>query len=132
MTLIGAEFFAVFTYSFITSLREVIEAVLVIGIVASYLTRLDRRDLYRDVILGIIAAIVFSIGLGVVFLIAFDELGIYQELFEGVVMLLAAAVLTWMIYWMTRFRFPSNPTDLKLMKRCRLLWSWKSISTKLP
>ncbi|MFX0062234.1 MAG: FTR1 family protein [Candidatus Hermodarchaeota archaeon] len=96
------DIFSTLIFSFIASLREVIEAALIIGIIASYLGRLDRRDLYRDVILGILAAITFSIGMAVVFLTIFQGLTEYQELFEGVIMLLAAGVLTWMILWMAR------------------------------
>lgn len=89
-------------FSFVTSLREVLEAALIIGIIASYLTFINRRDLYRDVIYGILAAIGFSITMAWVFIIFFTGLNEYQKLFEGIVMLIAAGVLSWMIIWMNR------------------------------
>ncbi|MHA2247791.1 MAG: FTR1 family iron permease [Candidatus Hodarchaeales archaeon] len=89
-------------FSFITSLREVLEAALVIGIITSYLTMVDRRDLYRDVFYGVFAAIIFSLGMAWIFLTFFTDLVEYQKLFEGIAMLLAAAILSWMIVWMTR------------------------------
>lgn len=89
-------------FSFVTSLREVLEAALIIGIIASYLTLIDRRDLYRDIFYGAFAAIVFSFGMAWVFLTFFTDLAEYQKLFEGITMFLAAVVLSWMIIWMTR------------------------------
>lgn len=89
-------------FSFITSLREVLEAALIIGIIASYLTFIDRKDLYRDVLYGVLGAIGVSIGMAWVFLTFFAGLEEYQKLFEGIVMLLAAGVLSWMILWMNR------------------------------
>ncbi len=89
-------------FSFITSLREILEAALIIGIISSYLILIDRKDLYRDVVYGVLGAIIFSIGVAWIFLNIFRGLEEYQELFEGVLMFLAAGVLTWMIIWMSK------------------------------
>lgn len=89
-------------FSFVTSLREVLEAALIIGIIASYLAIVDRRDLYRDILYGVLVAIIFSLGMAWVFLTFFTDLAEFQKLFEGISMLLAAVVLSWMIVWMTR------------------------------
>lgn len=89
-------------FSFVTSLREVLEAALIIGIIASYLAIVDRRDLYRDILYGVLAAIIFSLGMAWVFLTFFTDLAEYQKLFEGIAMFLAAVVLSLMIVWMTR------------------------------
>ena len=89
-------------FSFVTSLREVLEAALIIGIITSYLTIVDRRDMYRDILYGVFAAIIFSLGMAWVFLTFFTDLAEYQKLFEGITMFLAAVVLSWMIVWMTR------------------------------
>jgi high-affinity iron transporter len=89
-------------FSFVTSLREVLEAALIIGIITSYLTLIGRRDLYRDIFYGVFAAIIFSLGMAWVFLTFFTDLAEYQKLFEGIAMFLAAVVLSWMIVWMTR------------------------------
>ena len=96
------EIFGSVIFSFVTSLREVLEAALIIGIIASYLTIINRKDLYRDILYGVFAAILFSLGMAWVFLNFFTDLAEYQKLFEGVAMFLAAVVLSWMILWMTR------------------------------
>lgn len=88
-------------FSFVTSLREILEAALIIGMIGSYLTVIDRKDLFKDVLLGIVAAIILSIGMAWIFLTLFAGLDEYQKLFEGVVMFLAAGVLTAMILWMS-------------------------------
>lgn len=96
------EFLGIAIFSFVTSLREVLEAALIIGIIASYLTMIDRKDLHRDILYGVLGAILFSVGIAWVFLTFFKDLAEYQKLFEGIVMFLAAAVLSWMIVWMAR------------------------------
>lgn len=89
-------------FSFVTSLREILEAALIIGMIGSYLTVIDRRDLFKDVLLGIIAAIILSIGMAWIFLTLFAGLEEYQKLFTSGVMFLAAGVLTAMIIWMSK------------------------------
>ena len=95
-----SEILSIFVISFISSLREMLEAVLIIGIIISYLQIIDRKDLYRDVLYGALAAIFVSIGLAWFFLAILDGVGGYQELFEGIIMIVAAGFLTWMIIWM--------------------------------
>lgn len=87
--------------SLLLSLREGLEAALVIGIVLGALAKLKRRDLNRPVWLGTGLAVLASV------LVAFllDLLGLEfegrgEQIFEGFAMLLAAGVLTWMIFWM--------------------------------
>ena len=88
---------SIFIFSLVTSLREVLEAALIIGIILGYLTYINRRDLYKEVIVGIISSIVFSLILGILLLTVFESLIEYQELFEGVIMILAAIMLTYII-----------------------------------
>jgi high-affinity iron transporter len=89
--------------SFLITLREGLEAALIVGIVFSVLRKLEEADRSRPVWLGVLSAIVASIiaGLALNALgVAFDGRG--EQVFEGVAMLLAASVLTWMIFWMQR------------------------------
>ncbi len=97
-----SEILSIFVISFISSLREMLEAVLIIGIIISYLHIIDRKDLYRDVLYGVLAAIFVSIGLAWFFLAILEGVGAYQELFEGIIMIVAACFLTWMIIWMMK------------------------------
>jgi len=87
--------------SFLLSLREGLEAALIIGIVLGFLLKLKRTELNKTVWLGAGVAAVLSfvaaIGLNL-FGMQFEGFG--EKIFEGVSMLLASGVLTWMILWM--------------------------------
>jgi len=89
--------------SFLLSLREGLEAALIIGIVVGVLHKLGRRDLTSAVWRG--AAIAGAFSLFVAFLlqtIGAEIEGRAEEIFEGSAMLVAAVILTWMIFWMRR------------------------------
>ncbi|MFX1606374.1 MAG: FTR1 family protein [Promethearchaeota archaeon] len=85
----------------IISLREGIEAALVIAIMLSYLRRTNQTDLRKYVISGTIVAIFASLGVAVVVGLLW---GIFEgpmlNIFEGSVVLIAAVLLTTMIVWM--------------------------------
>jgi len=89
--------------SFLLSLREGLEAALLIGILIGALYKMNRPDLKLPVWAGVISAMVASLGAGIVLyqLGALFE-GDAEKIFEGVTMLFAAAVLTWMIFWMNK------------------------------
>ena len=89
--------------SFLLSLREGIEAALLIGIVLGALRKLNRSNMAPAVWYGALTAVVVSLVTGVL-LTAFGLSleGAAEQIFEGVTMLLAATVLTWMIFWMNR------------------------------
>ena len=85
------------------TLREGLEAALIVGIVLSALRRVGRKGYSRPVWLGVVVAIVVSVAAGLLLNalgVAFEGRG--EEIFEGIAMLLAASVLTWMIFWMQR------------------------------
>jgi high-affinity iron transporter len=85
----------------IISLREGIEAALIIAIMLSYLRKTDQTDLRKYVISGTVAAILSSFGVAVVVGLLW---GIFEgpmlNIFEGSVVLIAAFLLTTMIVWM--------------------------------
>lgn len=83
------------------SLREGLEAALIIGIVLGVLRKTGRPDLNRPLWAGVISALILS-GLSALLLRVVDaELeGTAEQIFEGVTLLLATGVLTWMIFWM--------------------------------
>lgn len=84
-------------------LREGLEAALIVAIVLAYLNRIGRRDRFSAVWLGAGAALVISVVTGVVLFLTVGELeGDARRLAFVVVMLSAAALLTWMIFWMRR------------------------------
>lgn len=89
--------------SYLLSLREGIEAALIIGIVLGALRKMRRMDLSPAVWIGVISASLLSILAGVLLTtlgLSFE--GQAEQIFEGITMLLAAGVLTWMIFWMSR------------------------------
>lgn len=82
-------------------LREGFEASLVVGIVLAFLDRTGRRDGFVTVWAGVAAALALSLLVAVALFAAGAELeGRSEAIFEGVVMLTAAGLLTWMIFWM--------------------------------
>ena len=89
--------------SFLLALREGIEAALIVGIVLGVLKKMNRLDRVPYVWLGVAAAAAVSIlgAIGLNLMGAKLE-GAAEQVFEGVTMLLAASVLTWMIFWMQR------------------------------
>jgi len=89
--------------AFLITLREGLEAALIVGIVLSALRKLGHADRSKSVWAGVLAAVAVSVIVGLVLNslgIAFAGRG--EEIFEGIAMLLAAGVLTWMIFWMQR------------------------------
>ncbi len=89
--------------AFLITLREGIEAALIISILLAYLRQLGRFDRATLVWWGSGAAIAISVGVAaVLFAIEGEFQGTGEQVFEGVVSLTAVAVLTWMIFWMRR------------------------------
>ena len=84
-------------------LREGFEASLIVGIVLAFLHRTGRRDGFWPVWIGAGAALAISAGAGILLFAVGAELeGRAEAAFEGATMLFAAALLTWMIFWMRR------------------------------
>jgi high-affinity iron transporter len=89
--------------SFLLSLREGLEAALIIGIVLGAMRKTDRTDLNRSLWIGVISAVVVSLLTALLLRGIGEELeGRSEQIFEGFTLLLAAGVLTWMIFWMNK------------------------------
>ncbi|WP_423459247.1 iron uptake transporter permease EfeU [Ottowia sp. VDI28] len=88
---------------FLIMLREGIEAALIVGIVASYLAQSGRRDFMPAVWVGVLLATALSLFAGAgLQLVAAEFPQKQQELFEGIVGLIAVAMLTSMVFWMRK------------------------------
>lgn len=89
--------------AFLITLREGIEAALVISIILAYLNTTGRRDRHGTVWAGGGVALIVSLISGAVI---FSTAGALsegaEEAFEGIASLAAVGVLTWMIFWMRR------------------------------
>jgi high-affinity iron transporter len=91
------------TAGLLTGLREGVEAALIVAIVLAYLKRSGNADQAPKVWLGAGLAVLLSIVAGYVIFTTAGELGTpYEQYFEGGSMLIAAAVVTWMLFWMRR------------------------------
>ncbi len=89
--------------SYLLSLREGIEAALIVGIVLGALRQMRRTDLSSSVWFGVFIASALSVLAGILLtVLGLSFEGRAEEIFEGVTMLFAAGVLTWMIFWMSR------------------------------
>jgi len=89
--------------TFVIGLREGLEASLIVGIVAGFLGRQGRRDALRQVWIGVIAAVLICIAVGVALeVISADLPQAEQEGLETVIGLFAVAMVTYMVVWMRR------------------------------
>jgi high-affinity iron transporter len=87
----------------VTGLREGVEAALIVGIILAYLAQTGNRQHFGKIWIGTLAAVGLSLVLGVVLFVTVGEFQApYEQLFEAATMLLAAGVLTWMLFWMRR------------------------------
>lgn len=89
--------------TYLLSLREGLEAALIIGIVLGALSKIRRTDLAPAVWLGALSAV----GVSILTAILLTGFGMSleaeaEQIFEGITMLIAAGILTWMIFWMRK------------------------------
>jgi high-affinity iron transporter len=88
---------------FLLALREGVEAALIISIVLGMLKKMNRDDRALVVWLGMTVAVLLSVAVAIVLgVIGAEFEGAAEQAFEGLTMLFAAAVLTWMIFWMQK------------------------------
>ena len=95
-------------------LREGVEASMIVAILLAYLNRTGQRQYFRDVFIGVGAALLLAAGGGV---IAYETIKSYdgsraQTIFETGTYLLAAVVLTYMTFWM-QSHAPGLSTELQ-------------------
>ena len=84
--------------AFIITLREGVEAALIVGITLAYLNKIQRSDLRKLVYAALASAFVASVGVA----IALSRLDLNEDIYEGWVMLAAAFFVVTMIVFMMR------------------------------
>src|SRR5215470_15505644 len=84
--------------SLIITLREGVEAALVVGITLVYLAKIGRSDLRRVVYWALATAVAGSVGAAIVL----SRTNWNQDIFEGWVMLGAAFFVVTMVWFMAR------------------------------
>jgi len=89
--------------SFIITFRETLEAALIVGIILAYLVKTKRQKYNNIVYIGIVSAIITSI-IGAILFNSFAGgfTGRAEEIFEGIAMLFASFLITFMILWMLK------------------------------
>jgi len=91
------------TTGLLTGLREGVEAALIVSIILVYLARTGNQRHFGQIWAGTGVALAVSIGVGVVLWVTIRGLeGPAEQIFEGFATLLAAGVVTWMLFWMRR------------------------------
>lgn len=88
---------------FLIMFREGLEAALIVSLIASYLKRTQRGHWLGTVWCGVIVAAALCLGLGIVINETTGEFPQKeQELFEGLVAVVAVCILTYMVFWMRK------------------------------
>ncbi len=89
--------------SLLITLREGLEAALIVSIVLAYLSKMEYRHGFSRVWWGVAAAVLFSLAVGAgIFSLGLAFEGSAEQIFEGSAMLLAVLVLSWMVVWMKK------------------------------
>ena len=89
-----------FVQSFVLLLREGLEAILVVGALMAFLTKTGAGRRRRDIHVGVGAAIGASLLTALLLETIFQVSRARQETLEGMVMLVAAAMLFYVSYWL--------------------------------
>ncbi len=93
----------VYTDAVLVTLRESLEAFLIIGVFAGLATKLGaprtRRHLYAGAFVALVVSVLAAVGIDRLAREIYESTG-SAEVFEGVASLLAVAILTYMIAWM--------------------------------
>lgn len=93
------------TAALIITLRETLEAALVVGVILAYLDKSGNNNYKKNVWYAVLAGIGVSIFCAYLFqILAGGFEGTAEQLYEGATMWLAAGLLTWMILWMLKQR----------------------------
>ena len=88
---------------FLIMFREGLEAALIVSLIASYLKRTQRGQWLGVVWIGVIVAAALCLALGVFINETTGEFPQkQQELFEGIVAVIAVCILTYMVFWMRK------------------------------
>jgi len=87
----------------IIGFREGLEAALIIGILAAYLVKLNRRSELPKLWLGVGIAVAVAVALGVILGVLVENVPEgTNELIAGLTSIVAVVFVTWMIFWMAR------------------------------
>jgi len=87
--------------NFLIGLREGLEASLVVGILVAYLVKTGRSNRLVPLWIGVALAAAASLGFAAVLHFTSNELSeTAEQIFAGVMSIIAVAFVTWMVFWM--------------------------------
>ncbi|MBL0708755.1 MAG: FTR1 family protein [Sulfurimonas sp.] len=90
--------------SFLITFREGLEAFLIVGIILSYLSKLQATKYNKYIYFGVMLGIIVSLAIAYIFqvvLLGIDDTNIKHYLMIGI-LLFATAVLSYMVVWMAK------------------------------
>lgn len=88
---------------FLIMFREGLEAALIVSLIASYLKRTQRGQWMGAVWVGVVVAVVLCLAIGIFINETTGEFPQkQQELFEGIIAVVAVCILTYMVFWMRK------------------------------
>lgn len=106
--------------SLIITLRETLEMALIVGIVLSYLSKINQKNFFSYVYGGVFAGIVFSlIGAFLFSMVAGGFSGRIEKIFEGMTMLIGAVLLTTMLFWMLKQKNISGELERQIDQKLK-------------
>ena len=116
--------------SLLLMFREGLEAALIIGIMLGYLGQVGHEERRRTVWIAVVAAAGACLALAAGLQIVGASLeGKAENIFEGLAMLLAVVVLTWMIFWMRyQARHIKGALEAEIRAAVRQEHSWALFS----
>lgn len=89
--------------NFLIGLREGLEASLIVSILIAYLVKTNRHREIRYIWVGVGAAVAVVLAIFATITVVFSQLSFFwQEVVGGSLSIMAAALVTWMIFWMRR------------------------------
>jgi high-affinity iron transporter len=107
--------------TFVITLREAFEASLILGIVYTYLAKIDARDNYRYVTWGAVLGLTASLGMGLgVSYLSGPLLDLGPDLISAAIIFAAVVLLTWHAWWM---RQHARSLKGQLQQRIEAAWA---------
>ncbi|MFA9564493.1 MAG: iron uptake transporter permease EfeU [Acidimicrobiales bacterium] len=89
--------------TYLTGLREGLEAALVVSILMTFLVRGDHRDRIPALWTGVVVAAALSLSFGAILHFTSANMSFEaQEAFGGILSIVAVGFVTWMVFWMRR------------------------------
>jgi high-affinity iron transporter len=111
--------------SFLITFRETLEAALVVGIVLTFLTKtkqpIFKKFVWQGIGIGVAAAVLLAFILEAFF---GGFTGAAEEIFEGVLMLITAGFLSWMIMWVHKQKDVAKRIKEKVAVHVKSGYGW--------